>query len=191
MSKYFMANPATSETFTSKHSWLQFLKRSFAFICVSEAICWPMLLSTFSHYSSLHIFANMFVLHSFCNTFVISLGYDQALGVYLSAGVLSSFASYFYKMIRVTPVASLGAVSIHRSNQCHYCNTWTSLISFQSGAIMAILAYICSKYPDGQLSIIFLPMFKFSAAMVSTASVSALTHIQSIHNCFRLITSGT
>lgn len=32
---------------------------------------------------------------------------------------------------------------------------------------MAMLGYVCCKYPDSQLSIIFLPMFTFSASSVS------------------------
>lgn len=36
-------------------------------------------------------------------------------------------------------------------------------LPFQSGAILGILAYVCSKYPDTQLQIMFLPMFQFSA----------------------------
>lgn len=140
-----------------------------------------MLLSTFSHNAPFHIFANMFVLHSFCNTFVGSLGYEQALGVYLSAGVVASFSGYLYKIIRGVPAASLGAVSIHRSNRCHYfITTCATLLSFQSGALLALIAYICSKYPDLKLSIIFLPMFPFSAGMVSTVSViiSTVIHLR-------------
>lgn len=37
------------------------------------------------------------------------------------------------------------------------------VFNFQSGAIMAILAYVCAQYPDTQLSVLFLPMFTFSA----------------------------
>jgi rhomboid-like protein len=62
----------------------------------------------------------------------------------MSAGVMASFASYAYKALTRQPGLSLGA----------------------SGAIMAILAYVCAKYPDTQLSIIFLPMVQFSAGAV-------------------------
>ncbi|XP_055678587.1 presenilins-associated rhomboid-like protein, mitochondrial [Lutzomyia longipalpis] len=117
MVKYFCSNPA------------------------ARAICWPMFLSTFSHYSLFHIFANMYVLRSFANPAVHALGREQFLGLYLSAGVMSSLASYIYKIGTKQAGLSLGA----------------------SGAIMAILAYVCTQYPDTQLSIIFLPMFTFSA----------------------------
>lgn len=52
----------------------------------------------------------MFVLHSFANGFCYSLGTEQAIGVYLSAGVIASLASYFYKAVTVVGGASLGAV---------------------------------------------------------------------------------
>lgn len=119
MVKYFASNPA------------------------AKAVCWPMFLSTFSHYSLFHIAANMYVLHSFSHAAVATLGREQFLGLYLSAGVIASFASHVFKTIMRQPGLSLGA----------------------SGAIMAILAYVCSQYPDTQLSIVFLPMYTFSAGV--------------------------
>ncbi|XP_075167139.1 rhomboid family intramembrane serine protease rho-7 isoform X1 [Haematobia irritans] len=117
MMKYFCSNPA------------------------ARTVCWPMFLSTFSHYSAFHIFANMYVLHSFSNLAVLSLGKEQFLAVYLTAGVIASMTSIFYKALTAQAGLSIGA----------------------SGAIMAILAYVCAQYPDTQLSILFLPMFTFSA----------------------------
>lgn len=108
---------------------------------VGRAVCWPMFLSTFSHYSMFHLFANMYVLHSFSNAGVLSLGKEQFLGVYLSAGVIASLSSILYKTVTSKAGLSIGA----------------------SGAIMAIVAYVCVKYPDTQLSILFLPMLNFSA----------------------------
>ncbi|KAF5286352.1 hypothetical protein FQR65_LT12646 [Abscondita terminalis] len=107
----------------------------------SKNVCWPMLLSTFSHYSAIHLFANMYVLHSFSTGAVATLGKEQFLGLYLSAGVISSFTSYVYKTIMKKPGFSLGA----------------------SGAIMAVLGYICTQYPDTKLGVIFLPFLVFSA----------------------------
>ncbi|ERL93545.1 hypothetical protein D910_10834 [Dendroctonus ponderosae] len=103
--------------------------------------CLPMILSTFSHYSGFHLLANMYVLHSFSTGAVQSLGKEQFLGLYLSAGVISSFTSYLYKILRKQPGLSLGA----------------------SGSIMAILAYVCVQYPETKLGIILLPFFTFSA----------------------------
>lgn len=117
MVKYFASNPA------------------------AKAVCWPMFLSTFSHYSLLHLAANMYVLHSFSHAAVATLGREQFLGLYLSAGVIASFASHIFKTIVAQPGLSLGA----------------------SGAIMAILGYVCTQYPDTQLSVVFLPMYTFSA----------------------------
>ena len=107
-----------------------------------------MFLSTFSHYSAFHIFANMYVLHSFANAAVLALGKEQFLAVYLSAGVIASMSSIFYKAITSQAGLSIGA----------------------SGAIMAVLAFVCAQYPDTQLSIIFLPMVTFPAAVVSSRS---------------------
>ncbi|KAI8126908.1 mitochondrial, Presenilins-associated rhomboid-like protein [Lucilia cuprina] len=117
MMKYFCSNPA------------------------ARTVCWPMFLSTFSHYSAFHLFANMYVLHSFSNAAILSLGKEQFLAVYLSAGVIASLSSVLYKALTLQAGLSLGA----------------------SGAIMAVLAYVCAQYPDTQLSILFLPMVTFSA----------------------------
>lgn len=66
-----------------------------------------MLLSTFSHYSLFHLFANMYVLRSFSGA-VNSLGVEQFVALYLSAGVVSSFASYALKVVTHSPGFSLG-----------------------------------------------------------------------------------
>lgn len=107
----------------------------------SRALCWPMFLSTFSHYSAFHLLANMYVLHSFSTGAVAALGKEQFLGLYMSAGVISSMGSYIYKAVTSQPGLSLGA----------------------SGAIMAILSFVCTQYPETRLSIIFLPFFTFTA----------------------------
>lgn len=45
---------------------------------------------------------------------VAALGKEQFVGMYLSAGAVSSFASFLYKVVASQPGLSLGAVS--RSN---------------------------------------------------------------------------
>ncbi|XP_004928519.1 presenilins-associated rhomboid-like protein, mitochondrial isoform X2 [Bombyx mori] len=105
------------------------------------AVCLPMVLSTFSHYSPLHLAANMYVLYSFMPAALSSMGKEQFTAMYLSAGVISSFASFLYKVMLNQPGLSLGA----------------------SGAIMSVLSYVCMQYPDTKLSIIFLPMYTFAA----------------------------
>ena len=109
----------------------------------SSATCLPMILSTFSHYSLVHLGCNMICLHSFMRPTVHELGKEQFLGVYLSAGVFSSLASMIYKVgSRKAGSHSLGA----------------------SGAIMAVLGMFATIHPDSNLQIILLPFFTFTAA---------------------------
>ncbi|XP_015517336.1 presenilin-associated rhomboid-like protein, mitochondrial isoform X1 [Neodiprion pinetum] len=115
----------------------------------SSAMCWPMVLSTFSHYTILHLAANMFVLNSFSSPVVAALGKEQFLALYLTSGVMSNLVSYFYKTVFSRPGLSLGA----------------------SGAIMGILSFACTQYPDSRLSIIFLPMYTFTADSAIKAMV--------------------
>ncbi|KAF6207449.1 hypothetical protein GE061_018692 [Apolygus lucorum] len=114
---------------------------------VAKNNCWPMVLSAFSHYSALHIFANMYVLHSFSTGAVLMMGKEQFVGFYMAAAAVSSLASYACKVALSKPGFSLGA----------------------SGAIMAVLAYTCVKNPDSLLNIIFLPMITFKAGMALKA----------------------
>ncbi|XP_070685880.1 presenilin-associated rhomboid-like protein, mitochondrial [Pempheris klunzingeri] len=108
----------------------------------SKTLCAPMLLSTFSHFSFFHMAANMYVLWSFSSSAVSMLGREQFVAVYLSAGVVSTFVSYVCKVATGRLGPSLGA----------------------SGAIMAVLAAVCTKMPEAKLAIIFLPMYTFTAA---------------------------
>ncbi|XP_075470128.1 presenilin-associated rhomboid-like protein, mitochondrial [Ascaphus truei] len=108
---------------------------------VSRSLCLPMVLSTFSHFSLFHMAANMYVLWSFSSSIVSILGREQFLAVYMSAGVVSTFASYLCKTATGRFGPSLGA----------------------SGAIMTVLAAVCTKIPEAKLAIIFLPMFTFTA----------------------------
>ncbi|XP_074120281.1 presenilin-associated rhomboid-like protein, mitochondrial [Sminthopsis crassicaudata] len=126
MIKYFTSNPA------------------------SKALCTPMLLSTFSHFSLLHMMANMYVLWSFSTSIVSILGKEQFVAVYLSAGVISTFVSYVSKVATGRFGPSLGA----------------------SGAIMTVLAAVCTKIPEGKLAIIFLPMFTFTAGNALKAIIA-------------------
>ncbi|XP_003705616.2 rhomboid family intramembrane serine protease rho-7 [Megachile rotundata] len=108
----------------------------------SSALCWPLLLSTFSHYSLLHLMANMYVLHNFSTYAVKTLGKEQFVLLYLVSGVLSGFTSHLYKLAMGFQNPSLGA----------------------SGAVMGIIGYSCIASPDIYLSIIFFPMLKFKAS---------------------------
>ncbi|KAJ8280566.1 hypothetical protein GJAV_G00056330, partial [Gymnothorax javanicus] len=116
----------------------------------SRAVCLPMILSTFSHYSLFHMAANMYVLWSFSSSIVSLLGPEQFMAVYLSAGVISTFASYLAKTATGRLGPSLGA----------------------SGAIMTVLAAVCTKMPEAKLAIVFLPMFTFTAGSALKAIVA-------------------
>ncbi|XP_032154355.1 presenilins-associated rhomboid-like protein, mitochondrial isoform X2 [Sapajus apella] len=85
MTRYFTSNPA------------------------SKVLCSPMLLSTFSHFSLIHMAANMYVLWSFSSSIVNLLGQEQFMAVYLSAGVISNFVSYVCKVATGRYGPSLGA----------------------------------------------------------------------------------
>ncbi len=56
----------------------------------SESECLPMLLSSWSHYNGFHLFVNMYVLFS-CGRSVTTLGTEDFLGFYVTAGVLTFF----------------------------------------------------------------------------------------------------
>nr|XP_060624154.1 presenilin-associated rhomboid-like protein, mitochondrial [Anolis sagrei ordinatus] len=116
----------------------------------SHVLCSPMLLSTFSHFSFLHMAANMYVLWSFSTSIVSLLGREQFMALYFSAGVVSTFASYACKVATGRFGPSLGA----------------------SGAIMTILAAVCTKIPEAKLAIIFLPMFTFTAGNALKAIIA-------------------
>ncbi|XP_036409538.1 presenilins-associated rhomboid-like protein, mitochondrial isoform X1 [Megalops cyprinoides] len=119
----------------------------------SKTLCFPMVLSTFSHYSFLHMAANMYVLWSFSSSIVSLLGPEQFMAVYLSAGVISTFVSYMCKTATGRFGPSLGA----------------------SGAIMTVLAAVCTKIPEAKLAIVFLPMFTFTAGSALKAIVAVDT----------------
>ncbi|KAG7527006.1 presenilins-associated rhomboid, mitochondrial [Solea senegalensis] len=126
MIKYFTSNPA------------------------SKTRCLPMVLSSFSHYSIIHMVANMYVLWTFSSGIVSLLGKEQFLAVYLSAGVISTMVSYVCKAASGRLYPSLGA----------------------SGAVMAVLAAVCTKVPEAKLGIIFLPMVTLTAGSALKALVA-------------------
>ncbi|XP_076000732.1 presenilin-associated rhomboid-like protein A, mitochondrial [Genypterus blacodes] len=116
----------------------------------SKTRCLPMVLSSFSHYSIIHMVANMYVLWTFSSGMVSLLGKEQFLAVYLSAGVISTMVSYTCKAATGRIYPSLGA----------------------SGAVIAVLAAVCSKVPEAKLGIILLPMFTFTAGNALKALVA-------------------
>lgn len=122
-------------------SLLPIMVKKFCSNPASSSPCWPMFLSTFSHYSPLHLFANMYVLHSFSAVAMSTLSPEEFIALYFSSGVIASFCSYLVKASTGKSGLTLGA----------------------SGAIMGIIGFVCLKYPETKLSIIFLPWVQFSA----------------------------
>jgi len=122
-------------------SWAPSMVNYFSCTPVGRKICLPMLLSTFSHYSFLHLCANMFVLHSFIPAAAQILGKEQLVAMYLTSGTVASLGSHLHKIFIRSTTPSLGA----------------------SGAIMGILGLVCTRMPDIQLGIIFLPGVQFTA----------------------------
>ncbi|KAF7997297.1 hypothetical protein HCN44_005574 [Aphidius gifuensis] len=108
----------------------------------SRSVCLPMIYSTFSHSSLVHLGLNMYVLQSFITPAVQTLGKEQFVALYLTSGMMASLLSHLHKVAFKMPSRSLGA----------------------SGAIMGIVGFICLTYPDVQLGVAFLPMITFSAA---------------------------
>ena len=105
---YFWANPFTGKcilTFFFNVPWIHFL------LTVTDAVCWPMVLSTFSHSSLLHMGFNMYSLHTLSVPVAHSMGKEQFLAFYLSTGVFSSLFSYLAKIASGIQSPTLGAVS--------------------------------------------------------------------------------
>jgi rhomboid-like protein len=92
-----------------------------------------LLLSMFSHIGVLHFAFNMYALWSFGRLVHDSLGREQFLALYASAGVLSSLASHLLR--RGGSYSSLGA----------------------SGALYAMLAVTAVLRPDAGIGLVFLP----------------------------------
>ena len=127
MVSYFCSNPFGSNCIVCIYC---LVVKIFRFSPYIGAVCWPMVFSTFSHYSLLHFGANMYVLHSFmngqtyfkkpivhidfnicsCLATAHAMGKEHFLGFYLSAGVISSLASHVFKTALRSPGISLGAV---------------------------------------------------------------------------------
>lgn len=96
----------------------------------------PMILSCFSHVMPLHLAFNMYALYSFSSFANSLLGPEQLVGLFISAGVVSSLTSLAFRLAVMQPVPSLGA----------------------SGAILGIIAYICVARPSAELLLLFIPV---------------------------------
>lgn len=98
--------------------------------------CAPMILSNFSHMSVLHLSVNMFALYSFSQYSTHLLGPEQVVGLFIGAGAISSLTSTACRLLLSRSVPSLGA----------------------SGAILAVVGYVCVKEPSTPLLVLFIPM---------------------------------
>ena len=81
-----------------------FMMRYFASTPVGQSKVLPMLLCAFSHQNFMHFGFNMFALNSFVPPVVESMGKELFLGFYLTAAVVSSFTSLFYKVIYILAI---------------------------------------------------------------------------------------
>lgn len=96
----------------------------------------PMILSCFSHVMPLHLALNMYALYSFSNFANSLLGPEQLVGLFISAGVVSSLTSLAFRLAIKQPMPSLGA----------------------SGAILGVIAYVCVARPNAELLLLFIPV---------------------------------
>lgn len=96
----------------------------------------PMILSCFSHSMPLHFAFNMYALYSFSNFATALLGPEQLVGLFISAGVVSSLTSIAHRLITKRTIPSLGA----------------------SGALLGVIAYVCVARPQSELLLFFIPI---------------------------------
>jgi len=121
-----------------------------------------MLGSAFSHQSITHLAMNMFVLYSVGTSLCEQIGPGYFTSLYISGGVISSFASLAYNVARSRfHVYSLGA----------------------SGAIMSVVGCYAYLNPDSLFFIIFLPFLQFKARtlIVGAAAFETLGLIRGWH----------
>lgn len=72
--------------------------------------CLPILLYIIQSLKVLWLLTKLMIMFFFTAA-VAALGKEQFVGMYLSAGVVSSFTSFLYKVVANQPGLSLGAVS--------------------------------------------------------------------------------
>uniref|UniRef100_A0A183CF19 rhomboid protease n=1 Tax=Globodera pallida TaxID=36090 RepID=A0A183CF19_GLOPA len=110
----------------------------FTFGVASENFWLSMFLSMFSHFRFLHLLANMLELENFAVDAIGLLGPAQFMAMYLSGGLFSALFLMCYNALIVSEIPALGA----------------------SGAISAVVGYVCAKLPDQLVHFSFLPMFQ-------------------------------
>lgn len=78
----------------------------------------------------------MYALYSFSSFANSLLGPEQLVGLFISAGAVSSLTSIGYRLVTRHSIPSLGA----------------------SGAILGVIAYICVARPNAELLLLFVPV---------------------------------
>ena len=75
-----------------------FMMRYFVSSPVAHSKCIPMLLCAFSHQNFMHFGFNMYALSSFAPPVCEAMGKELFLGFYMTAAIVSSMTSLFYKV---------------------------------------------------------------------------------------------
>ncbi|OUM53460.1 hypothetical protein BVG19_g2742 [[Candida] boidinii] len=99
---------------------------------------WSLLLSSFSHQEFFHFLVNMGCFYSFSMTMINVLGVDNFTSLYLSSGVISSFASLAF--------SSLTSIGLYGSSVG------------ASGAISAVFASFSVLFPKAGVSFFVFPI---------------------------------
>ncbi|KAI1719275.1 rhomboid family domain-containing protein [Ditylenchus destructor] len=94
-----------------------------------KSLCWPLLLSVFSHKDVKHLVHNLGTLFAFTPVAVDKLGIGQFTALFIAGGLVSMLVSLVHKCVEASPIPSLGA----------------------SGAIMAVCSYTYVKMPQARL----------------------------------------
>uniref|UniRef100_A0A183C055 Rhomboid domain-containing protein n=1 Tax=Globodera pallida TaxID=36090 RepID=A0A183C055_GLOPA len=138
--------------------------RYFTCSVASKSLCLPMFLSMFSHRDPLHLLINMYVLKKFAIAAIGLLGPAQFMAMFLTGGVFGGLLWLCHSAFMASAIPSLGA----------------------SGAICAVIGYICVKLPDKPVNIIFLQMFPFFDALYGILAFETVC-LLSILPLYRLV----
>lgn len=103
--------------------------------------------SAFFHKDPLHLAFNMFTLYSFGQTAHMMLGTRAFLGLYLAAGIGGSLAHLAYPSL------------VRRFDMpARYRVHWDQSGVGASGAIAGLIMYVCSRIPQGEMLLMFIPL---------------------------------
>ncbi|KAI1720878.1 rhomboid family domain-containing protein [Ditylenchus destructor] len=103
-------------------------------------LCWPLLLSVFSHKDWKHMTCNLATLFSFTPIAVDRLGIGQFTALFITGGLVSSFVSLVHKCVTASPVPSLGASDICTNSPVPMSITSDILVDLRLGGSMRNMA---------------------------------------------------